>query len=96
MEKLQHVTVKDNGAAFLVTVDGLTVYAGSTLAAAWEHIVWMHTISSQQFTVGPNKTPVRQWMACMYHAGWMADNKWCRAAYEDMQAETDLLFMAHN
>lgn len=90
MEKMQHVTVRDNGAAFLVTVDGLAVSGFSTLAGAWNHIVWMHTVAGQQFIVGKNRTPVREWMAAMYRAGWMMDNNWCRAAYDDMHAEIDM------
>lgn len=89
IKMMHHVTTHDNGAAFCVCMDGLVIAAFSTLGAAWKHIVWMHTIASQQFVVGPNKTPVREWMAAMYRAGWMDDNIWCKAAYLEHAAATD-------
>ncbi len=68
---MPNVTVYDNGAAFCVCVDGLIVVAKSSLGDAWRHIKWMYEVASQKFTVGPKKTPVRDWIAGMMKQGYM-------------------------
>lgn len=64
-EKMQNVTIYDNGACFMIQVDGLQVKACMTLGEAWNHIVWMHKVSSQQFTVGKKEIPVNEWIDAM-------------------------------
>ena len=66
-----NVRVADNGAAFLVTVDGLITSAHNSLGGAWRHIVWMYEVASQEFTVGEKKVPVRDWISGMMKAGYL-------------------------
>lgn len=66
-----NIGIDDNGAAFLVTVNGLTVSHHSTLGGAWNHIVWMHRVASQKFTVGKKEIPVEQWIDGMSKAGYL-------------------------
>lgn len=68
---MANVRIHDNGAAFLVMVDGLIVSHHNSLGGAWEHIRWMYEVASQEFTVGGLKTPVREWLAHMMRAGYM-------------------------
>lgn len=42
MNDMHNVTLYDNGACFMIQVDGLQVKACSSLGEAWHHIVWMH------------------------------------------------------
>lgn len=69
--ELMNVTINDNGACFMVCVNGLAVYGFSTLGAAWEHIAWMHRVASQKFTVGKNNVPVEKWIEHMVAIGFM-------------------------
>ena len=66
-----NVNIKDNGAAYCITVDGLIVHFEATLQKAWEHIHWMYLIASQDFTVGDRKVPVREWVEGMRKAGYL-------------------------
>ena len=66
-----NVKINDNGAAFLIEVDGLIVGHFSSLGAAWEHIVWMYMIASQKFTVGKNRVPIKDWIQKMTELGWI-------------------------
>lgn len=70
-KRLQNVRIHDNGAAFLVTVDGMITSAHNSLGGAWRHIEWMYRIAQQNFTVGEARTPVKEWLAGMKKAGWM-------------------------
>lgn len=69
-----NVNVYDNGAAFMVTVDGIITHACNSLGGAWRHIQWMYEVASQDFTVGSKGTPVRDWLDGMMKAGYI-DNK---------------------
>jgi hypothetical protein len=51
-----NVKINDNGAAFMIEVNGLITSHHSTLGGAWRHIEWMYRIASQQFTVGESVT----------------------------------------
>ena len=73
---MQNVRIHDNGAAFLVTVDGLTVSAHNSLGNAWRHIEWMYAVASQRFTVGESKTPVKEWCNLMHKAGYLDGTNW--------------------
>lgn len=73
---MQNVRVMDNGAAFLVTVDGLIASAHSTLGGAWRQIEWMYAVASQRFTVGESKTPVREWVNNMHRLGYLDGTNW--------------------
>lgn len=66
-----NITVYDNGAAYMVEVDGLIVKACSSLGDAWRHIQWMFEVASQEFTVGQKRVPVRQWLVGMMKAGYL-------------------------
>ena len=68
---MPNIRIRDNGAAFLIVVDGLTVSAFNTLGGAWKHIEWMYAVASQRFTVGERKVPVREWLHGMKKAGFM-------------------------
>ena len=68
---MMNVRVKDNGAAFLVTVNGLTVSAHNSLGGAWKHIQWMFEVASQEFTVGEKKVHVKDWLVGMMKAGYL-------------------------
>jgi hypothetical protein len=66
-----NVRINDNGAAFMIEVEGLTVMHFNTLGGAWNHIVWMHRVASQQFTVGKTKLPVEEWIRKMIELGYI-------------------------
>lgn len=68
---MMKVTIYDNGAAFLIRVNGLTVKACNSLGDAWRHIEWMYRIESQQFVVGKNEVPVKEWLDHMYAIGYL-------------------------
>lgn len=68
---MQNVRIHDNGAAFLVTVDGLITSAHSSLGDAWRHIEWMYRIACQDFTVGISKTPAFEWVTNMHKQGYL-------------------------
>lgn len=68
---MPNVTVHDNGAAYCICVNGLIVCTKSSLGDAWRHIKWMYEVASQQFTVGREKMPVRQWIQRMMKQGYM-------------------------
>ena len=73
---MANVKVVDNGAAFLVTVDGLVTSAHNSLGGAWRHIEWMYAVASQRFTVGDSKTPVKEWINGMHEAGYLDGPNW--------------------
>lgn len=68
---MMNIEIFDNGAAFMVEVNGLIVEGFNTLGAAWNHIAWMHKVASQEFTVGKNKVPVKDWIDHMVAIGFM-------------------------
>ena len=68
---MMNVRVHDNGAAFMILVNGLTVKACSSLGDAWRHIKWMHDVASQQFTVGTKEVAVEDWIEGMKKAGYI-------------------------
>lgn len=68
---IPNVTIHDNGACFMIQVNGLQVKACSSLGEAWKHIVWMHRVASQQFTVGKEEIPVTDWIDRMKKAGYL-------------------------
>ena len=68
---MPNVRIKDNGAAFLVTVNGLTVSHHASLGDAWRHVEWMYAVASQRFTVGEKETPVKEWIHGMKKAGFL-------------------------
>lgn len=73
---MANVKVVDNGAAFLVTVDGLVTSAHNSLGGAWRHIEWMYAVASQRFTVGDSKAPVKEWINGMHKAGYLDGPNW--------------------
>ena len=66
-----NVTIYDNGAAYMVMVEGFIVHSSNSLGNAWRHIQWMYEIASQNFTVGPKKVPVRDWLDGMMKASYL-------------------------
>lgn len=68
---MMNVRIYDNGAAYLIRVNDLTVAHFNSLGNAWRHIVWMYRIETQQFTVGRDKVPVKDWIAGMKTAGYL-------------------------
>ena len=68
---MRNVRIEDNGAAFLVCVDGLITSAHNSLGGAWRHIEWMYAVASQRFTVGENETPVKEWIHGMKKVGYL-------------------------
>ena len=68
---MQNVYIYDNGACFMIMVDGLQVKPCSSLGDAWRYIVWMHRVASQNFTVGKNKVHVLDWIEGMKKAGYL-------------------------
>lgn len=68
---MANVRIHDNGAAYMITVDGMIVHAANSLGNAWRHIEWMYRIAQQRFTVGEKQTPVKEWLRGMYRAGFM-------------------------
>lgn len=69
-----NVDIYDNGAAFMVTVNGMIVKACSSLGLAWNHIAWMYKVASQEFTVGKNQVPVKEWLEHMERIGFLDKN----------------------
>lgn len=59
---MQNITIYDNGSGYAIMVDGLIIKVESSLGNAWRHIKWMYEVASQQFTVGKNKIPVKEWI----------------------------------
>ncbi len=70
-EKMPNVTIYDNGACFMIQVNGLSVKPCSSLGDAWRHIEWMHRVASQKFTVGKKEIPVTEWIDGMKKAGYL-------------------------
>lgn len=68
---MSNVRIRDNGAAFLVCVDGLITSAHNSLGGAWRHIEWMYAVASQRFTVGEKEEPVKEWLQGMHRAGYL-------------------------
>jgi hypothetical protein len=68
---MKNVTINDNGSAYMIQVDGLITGYQTTLGDAWRHIVWMHRIATQSFTVGDKKVPVTDWIEGMKLAGYI-------------------------
>lgn len=68
---MNNVTIFDNGACFMLCVNGLMTYGFSTLGDAWRHIAWIYRVAQQQFTVGKSHTPVKQWLDGMIMAGYL-------------------------
>lgn len=68
---MMNVRIHDNGAAFLVRVNGLTVAHFNTLGNAWRHIDWMYAVESQNFTVGQYEIPVKVWLHEMKRSGFL-------------------------
>lgn len=68
------VAVCDNGAAFLVTVNGMIVEGFNTLGGAWDHIAWMYRIARQDFVVGDKETPAKEWVDGMIKNGYLRYN----------------------
>lgn len=71
-----NITIEDNGAAFEIVINAgseqrFVIAAFNTLAAAWAHIVWLHDIEQQVFTVGKKRVLVTQWIAGMRAAGYI-------------------------
>ncbi len=66
-----NIQIDDNGAAFLIVVNGLTTSHHSSLGGAWNHIVWMHQVATQHFTVGKNKISVVEWIEHMKAIGYI-------------------------
>ena len=66
-----NVTIRDNGSAYMISVDGLIVAHKSSLGEAWRHVVWMHRIATQEFTVGLKCVPVKVWIDAMLKAGYL-------------------------
>lgn len=73
---MKNVRIADNGAAFLILVDGLITSAHSTLGDAWRHIEWMYAVASQDFTVGPAERPVKNWINGMHKSGFLDGTNW--------------------
>ena len=73
---MRNVSVKDNGSAFIVTLDGMIVSAHNTLGDAWRHIEWMYAVASQRFTVGKDEVPVKEWINGMHKQGYLGGTNW--------------------
>ena len=70
---MSNVTIKDNGSAYIIMVDGLIVSAHNSLGNAWRHIAWMYRVATQQFTVTPKKIPVKEWLNRMIERGYLEE-----------------------
>lgn len=66
---MANVRIYDNGACFMITVNGLMVQGFRTLGDAWRHIKWMYAVAQQQFTVGEKEVPVKEWIDGMVRNG---------------------------
>lgn len=71
---MANVRVHDNGAAYMVTVDGLIVSAHNSLGAAWERIAWMYAVASQEFTVGAKEVPAKEWREAGIRSGYLPED----------------------
>lgn len=72
---MPNVTIYDNGAAFCICVNGLITTTKNSLGGAWNHIKWMYEVASQEFTVGKDKTPVKEWIRKMMEIGYLKKEK---------------------
>lgn len=72
---MPNVTIYDNGAAFCICVNGLIATTKNSLGGAWNHIKWMYEVASQEFTVGKDKTPVKEWIRKMMEIGYLEKEK---------------------
>ena len=68
--KMQNVRIHDNGAAFMVMVDGLITCGFNSLGGAWRHIEWMWAVAQQDFTVGSDEIHVTRWIDHMKKQGF--------------------------
>lgn len=68
---MMNIDIYNNGVSFRITVNGLIVESFKTLEAALNHIAWMHKVATQEFTVGKNKVPVREWIDHMVAIGFI-------------------------
>lgn len=68
---MNNVKIYDNGAAYMIMVNGMIVAHKNSLGNAWRHIQWMYEIAQQEFTVGDKKVPVKDWLAGMMKAGYL-------------------------
>jgi len=68
---MTNVTISDSGSGYIILVDGLIVAWKTTLGEAWKHLVWMHRVAGQSFTVGNGKTPVKIWIERMIQIGYL-------------------------
>lgn len=66
-----NVRITDNGSAYMISINGLIATYKSSLGEAWRHIVWMHQVASQDFTVGEKNVPVKEWIAHMSAVGFI-------------------------
>ena len=64
-EKLPNIKIYDNGNGYCVMVNGLISHFANSLGDAWRHVIWMHEVASQKFTVGTDATPVEEWVKKM-------------------------------
>lgn len=70
-KKMHNVRIHDNGAAFMIMVDGLIVTGFNSLGGAWKHIEWMWAVAQQDFTVGSDEIHVKRWIDHMKKQGFM-------------------------
>lgn len=68
------VMVYDNGSAFCVKVDGIIVDAFNTLAGAWNRIAWMYRVAQQDFVVGRNEIPAKEWLEGAIKMGFLDED----------------------
>lgn len=76
MTKNINVRIDDNGAAFLLVINNnseqrFVISVHSTLGDAWRAIYSLYQIESQEFTVGKNEIPVKEWIKGMKQAGYI-------------------------
>ena len=72
---MKNITIYDNGSAYMIQCDGLIVTYKNSLGDAWRHIKWMYEVASQEFTVGMEKIPVKQWIRKMMEIGFLDKEK---------------------
>lgn len=68
---MANVRIDDNGAAYMISVDGLIVAYENSLGNAWRHVEWMYRVASQIFTVGQKEILVTDWVEGMKKAGYL-------------------------
>lgn len=68
------VIVYDSGSAFCVKVDGIVVDAFNTLADAWNRIAWIYRVAQQDFVVGQNEIPAKEWLEGAIKMGFLDEN----------------------